>query len=180
MAPRRPAPTLGQDVLSTVVESTCPVAWVTRAKAGNHFIDYKAMDMKKGVDYVGLSRHSGLLEGIINACPSALVAQSVMKQAVGVFFQKASLDQDPECEAYKIRVMLAHVRLAASRNLPSNLPEEAVTACTKLIGLLDPALLRKSSSTLDFESSPREATPLMDDENKAPPSPEALALHAPV
>jgi hypothetical protein len=179
MAPRRPAPTVGQDVLSTVVESTCPLAWVTRAKDGKQFIEYKAMDMKKGVDYVELSEHSSLLEGIIKQCPSALVAQSVMKQAVGNFFEKVSLDKDPECEAYRIRVMLAHVRLAASRNLPGNLPEEAVTACKKLIGLLDPALQR-SPSRVEFESSPREAPPLMDDENKATQSPEVLALHAPV
>jgi hypothetical protein len=178
MAPRRPAPTLGQAVLSTVVERTCPLAWATRAKDGKQFIDYKAMDMKKGIDYVKLSMHSSLLEGILKQCPSALVAQSVMKQAVGSFFEKMGLDTDPECDAYKIRVMLAHLRLAASRNLPSNLPEETVTVCKHLIGLLDPVLLRKSSSA-DLDASPREVPPLMDDESKANESPEALALHAP-
>jgi hypothetical protein len=178
MAPRRPATTVGQTVLSTVVESTCPVSWATRAKDGKQFIDYKAMDMKKGIDYVKLAMHSSLLEGIIKQCPSALVAQSVMKHAVGKFFEKMGLDIDPECDAYRIRVMLAHLRLAASRNLPGNLPDETVTACKHLIGLLGPTLLEKSPSD-DFDPSPREVPPLMDDESKAKESPGALALHAP-
>ena len=64
MAPRKAAPTIGRDALASAVEGTCPGAWVTRAREGENFIDYKAMDMKKGVDYLGLLKHSFLSGGI--------------------------------------------------------------------------------------------------------------------
>ena len=75
-------PPLGHDVLATVLETCSSSALICRARAGKPFIDYNAMDMRKGVDYKQLSEHVVLLGGLLRVSPSALIAQKALTAAV--------------------------------------------------------------------------------------------------
>ena len=80
--------------------------------------------------------------------------QAALETAVQKLFEISGITTgDPELEAYKIRVMLAHVRLMGARNLPSTLAELVREKCESLVAMLAPILNRgRSSSSLGEES----------------------------
>eukprot|EP00972_Heterocapsa_arctica_P055070 8122124-Heterocapsa_arctica.AAC.1 len=61
-----------------------------------------------------------------------------MSTALKMFKSLMSLKNvDPECEGYKLRVILAHVRLMRVRNLPKGLSDSVREGSLHLISLLD-------------------------------------------
>lgn len=80
--------------------------------------------------------------------------QAALKTAVQKLFEISGITTgDPELEAYKIRVMLAHVRLMGARNLPTTLVESVREKCESLVAMLAPILNKgRSSSSLGEDS----------------------------
>ncbi len=64
-----------------------------------------------------------------------------LKRSLESMFDEHGISGDPELEAYKTRVMLAHVRVMGQRNLPRNLSPATGNACDSLVNLLHPDLV---------------------------------------
>jgi len=70
------------------------------------------------------------------------IIQVSLKAAFAFLFEKFQVEKaDPEVEAYKVRVLLAHCRLLGQRNLPKSLPDEVACKCQALVRLLHPSLV---------------------------------------
>ena len=101
-------------------------------------VAYDSLDMKRCVDHAAIAKHYGLLHNLLAAVPSGLVNQKSLQAAWESVLQKLGLEtKHAEVDTYKTRVMLAHLRLIATRNLPKHLPEDVVKKVKTLLGLLD-------------------------------------------
>ncbi len=120
-------------------------AMLKMSNEGDGLYPYPSMDMKRGLDHNQLVVYKPVLERLLSLKPSGIFLQNQMSEALRMFASLMSLKQvDPELEGYRLRVMLAHVRLLKVRNLPKGLSEKVREGCQHLMSCMDVDELQSS------------------------------------
>ena len=142
MAEHQPAKVSGQlkniSSLEDAFATGLTAKLLSAGKSTGQMIEYDSMDFKKSVNHDGLARYEHLLECILVALPSGVVSQRPMLEAMQTVTKPMQInEQIVEMAVFKIRVMLAHVRLISVRNLPKHLKEETAAACKRLVAMVE-------------------------------------------
>ena len=137
-SPRRSASSLDVDSLAGAVSASLPMARVSAAKRGENLILYGSLDMKRNVDYEQLRQNAPLLQALLEKEPSGIFLQGDLEAALDSATAEHELSCKMEAEAYRVRVMLAHLRLVQRRGMP-NLEGPAAQAVNALVAMLIPA-----------------------------------------
>ena len=109
---------------------------IMNCNSGKNMVSYKSLDFKRGVDHVEIAAHETVLTNLLVINPTGIFTQRQIHTALVNVLQGLQLVSDAEVDAYKIRVMMSHLRLVALRNLPPHLPEHVAASCTRLLALL--------------------------------------------
>jgi hypothetical protein len=121
--------------VATALENGITAAMIKNCNSGN-MVSYKSLDFKRTVDHVGISAHEAILHNLLTINPTGIFTQKLIHTALADVLVGMSLESDAEVDAYKIRVMLSHIRLISQRNLPPHLPEHVAASCSRLVALL--------------------------------------------
>ena len=133
---RRSPSSVNCDAVATALEDGTSAAMIKNLTSDKPLISYKSLDFKKGIDHEAVSAHEGLLKNLLILNPVGIYSQKVIQTALVTVLEAGGLKSDAEVDAYKIRVMMSHLRLMSQRNLPAHLPEHVAASCSRLIALL--------------------------------------------
>ena len=134
---RRSPSAVENEAVATALEMGISAAMIKNCSSGQNFISYKSLDFKRGVDHEGISKHESLLHNLLNINPTGIYNQKQIYNCLVKVLVEVGLQSNCEVDAYKIRVMLSHLRLMAQRNLPPHLPEHVAASCCRLIALME-------------------------------------------
>ena len=124
------------DAVVTALEDGTSASMLKNLTSGKPLVSYKSLDFKKGIDHEAVSAHDSILKNLLIINPTGIYSQKVIHTALVTVLEAGGLKSDAEVDAYKIRVMLSHIRLMSQRNLPVHLTEHVAASCSRLVALL--------------------------------------------
>ena len=133
---RRSPSSVQVEAVVTALEGGATANMLKNRTAGNNMITYSSVDFKRGISHEDIAAHEIMLHNLLKINPTGIFTQKHMHTSLVQVLKDLNLVGEAEVEAYKIRVMLAHLRLMSTRNLPPNLPEHVAAACTRLLSML--------------------------------------------
>ena len=139
MPPRRKASTVENEALVSSLLTALPLASINSLENQACLFPYSSMNMKKGIAHEALARHSAVLSILLIHNPSGIYTQQTLHSVLEDLCQGLSTQKkvDIETEAYRLRVMLSHLRIHQGRNAPTDLPGHVVKTLGMLLALMD-------------------------------------------
>jgi hypothetical protein len=148
-SPRRAARHVDASLLADAMARVLPTACTESFKQDRAIFLYSTLDMKREINYEALSNNNSVLGALLDANETGIFTQEDMKAAVGRMAAKLGFaNSDAELEAYKLRVMLSHLRIIKrARGLPQSLDPKVFYNVNYMLGKLALEALRDQKKT---------------------------------